>query len=125
YDNHIIDQAQWSVVRERRTAINLATKALPFVELVVASGDRRRYVWLFYWVDGTFTANPAVAKLLEVKAKLFWGDQRAAIVAISTSDTTGGDATVALRSFMQEALPQTEALLATTIPLPSTPPVAR
>ena len=123
YDNHIIDQAQWSVLRERRAAINLATKALPFVELVVASGDRRRYVWLFYWVHGTFTANPAVAKLLEVKAKLFLGDQRAAIVAISTSDTTRGDADVALQSFLQDAFPSIQALLKTPAPVASTLPV--
>jgi EpsI family protein len=125
YDNHIIDQAQWSVVRERRTAINLGTKAFPFVELVVASGDRRRYVWLFYWVDGTFTANPVVAKLLEVKAKLFLGDPRAAIVAISTSASAQGHADLALQSFLQEALSPTKALLETTIPLASTLPAER
>ena len=92
--------------------IDFGTKTLPFAELVAASGDERRYVWLFYWVDGTFTANPIVAKLLEVKAKLFFGDQRAAIVAIATPEAAGrGNADRVLQSFLEEALPSIETLL--------------
>ena len=77
---------------------------------MVSSGDRRRYVWFVYWLDGTFTADPLVATLLEIRAKLFFGDQRAAIVAVSTADPEG-DAEVALRSFLQDAFPSIEALL--------------
>ena len=108
YDNRIIDQAAWSIVSERPRSI--AGKTLPLSELVVSSGDRRRYVWFVYWLDGTFTADPLVATLLEIKAKLFFGDQRAAIVAVSTADPEG-DAEVALRSFLQDAFPSIEAFL--------------
>jgi EpsI family protein len=123
YENHIVDQTQWSVVHERRRAIDFDSKTLPLDELVVASRDQRRYVWLFYWLDGAVTVDPLVAKLLEVKAKLFFGDQRAAIVAISTSDATGGEAEVALRSFLQDAFPSIQALLKTPTPMASTLPV--
>ena len=84
YDNRIIDEAAWSIVSKRPRSIGGET--LPLSELVVSSVDRRRYVWFVYWLDGTFTADPLVATLLEIKAKLFFGDQRAAIVAVSTAD---------------------------------------
>ena len=39
YDNRIVDQTQWSIVRERRRTIDFGTKTLPFAELVAASGE--------------------------------------------------------------------------------------
>jgi EpsI family protein len=111
YDNRIIDQTRWSVLHESRRIIDLSSKTFPVIELIAGSGDQRRYVWLFYWVDGAFTADPLVAKTLEVKAKLFSGDQRAATVAVATSEATNGNADVALRSFLQEAFAPIEAFL--------------
>jgi exosortase A len=111
YDNHIIDQTRWSIERERRRTVDFGTQSLPFADLVAASGSQRRYIWLFYWVDGTFTADPIIAKLLEAKAKLLFGDQRAAIVAISTPKGDGrANVDLVLRSFL-EALPPIDALL--------------
>ena len=112
FDNRIIDSARWSIARERHRAVDFGTTTLRLAELVAASGDERRYIWLVYWVDGTFTANPIIAKLLEIKAKLFLGDQRAAIIAVATSESTGrGNAEHVLRSFLKEALPSIETLL--------------
>ena len=102
-------------MREQPRTIEFGGKTLPIVELVASLGDQRRYIWLFYWVDGTFTADPLVAKLLELKAKLFFGDQRAAVIAVSTSEANG-DADIALRSFLQEAFPSIEVLLETSPP---------
>ena len=111
YDNRIVDQTQWSIVRERRRTVDFGTTSLPFADLVAASGSQLRYIWLFYWVDGTFTADPIVAKLLEAKAKLLFGDQRAAIVAVSMPEGDGrANVDLVLRSFL-EALPPIEALL--------------
>lgn len=45
--------------------------------------DTRRLVWRWYWVDGRFTANPYLAKLYEVRAKLFGGIEGAAVIAIA------------------------------------------
>jgi exosortase A len=112
HDNRIIDQTRWTILSERRRVIDFGTRAIPFAELVTASGDERRCVWLFYWVDGTFTADPLVAKLLEIKAKLFFGDQREAIVAVATPEAAGGgNADRVLQSFLEEALPSLETLL--------------
>ena len=112
YDNSIVDQTRWSIVRERHRTLDFASKTLPLTELVIASGDQHRFVWLFYWVDGTFTADPIIAKLLEIKAKLFFGDQRAATIAVATSEAAGQDnADSVLQSFLKEALPPIETLL--------------
>lgn len=45
---------------------------------------RGRVVWYWYWVDGRFTASPYVAKLLQVKARLFGGVRSAAAIAVAT-----------------------------------------
>lgn len=45
---------------------------------------RGRVVWYWYWVDGTFTASPYIAKLLQVKARLFGGVRSAAAIAVAT-----------------------------------------
>jgi EpsI family protein len=106
YDNSIVDQSQWTIAHEGHRTIDFGTETLPFAELVAASGDERRYIWLFYWVGGMFTANPVVAKLLEVKAKLFFGDQRAAIVALATPNAASrGNADRVLQSFLEKAFP--------------------
>ena len=111
YDNRIIDQTQWYIVRQGRRTVDFGAESLPFADLVAASSGQRRHIWLFYWVDGRFTADPLVAKLLEAKAKLLFGDQRAAIVAISTPEEDGrANVDLVLRSFL-EALPPMEALL--------------
>ena len=115
YGNRVIDPTAWSIVREQPRSIEFGGKTLPLVELVASLGDQRRYIWFVYWLDGSFTADPLVARLLELKAKLFFGDQRAAIIAVSTSDSNG-DADIALRSFLQEALPSIEVLLETSPP---------
>jgi exosortase A len=111
YENRIIDQTQWSLVLEQHRTVDFGAQSLPFAELVAVSGSQRRYIWLLYWVDGTFTSDPLVAKLLEAKAKLLFGDQRAAIVAVSmpAGDTpTNGEPV--LQTFL-EALPPIAALL--------------
>jgi exosortase A len=125
YDNRVIDETRWSVLRQNRRTIGVSARTLPIIELVAASGDQRRHIWLFYWIDGTFTANPLVAKLLEVKVKLFSGDQRAAVVAITTPPTTDGSDDIALQSFLQDALQPIEVALKTPASPVQTLPLER
>jgi EpsI family protein len=99
-------------VRERHRQVDFASRTLPLTEFVIAADGQRRFVWLFYWVDGTSTADPIIAKLLEIKAKLFFEDQRAATIAVATPESAGQDnADRILQSFLKEALPQIETLL--------------
>lgn len=43
-----------------------------------------RMIWLWYWVDGKFTAVPYVAKLLQAQARLLGGEPAAAAVLVSS-----------------------------------------
>jgi exosortase A len=63
---------------------------------------RRLLVWSWYWVDGRFTSNPYVAKLLEAKVKLFGGENAAAAISVATAygELTAGAETT-LRAFVQ------------------------
>jgi EpsI family protein len=54
--------------------------------VAVRKGGRRRIVWAWYWIDGTFTANPIVAKLRQAKARLLGGNRAAAVIVASLSD---------------------------------------
>ena len=64
---------------------------------------RRRVVLFWYWIDGQFVANPYAAKLLEIKAKLLGGNQRAAVIAIATDyREIPGEAMRLLRAFLAE-----------------------
>jgi EpsI family protein len=48
-------------------------------------GNRGRTIWYWYWVDGTLTGNPYLAKLLQAKVKLFGGIRSEAII-VAASD---------------------------------------
>lgn len=63
----------------------------------------RRLVWSWYWVDGTFTGDPRIAKLLQVRGLLLRGSGAAAVVAVSAvADGPAGEARAlgALRGFV-------------------------
>lgn len=50
----------------------------------IASGNRGRLIWYWYWIDGRLTGDAYFAKLLEAKAKLFGGRQQAAVIALAS-----------------------------------------
>ena len=52
--------------------------------LTFGGGHDRRLLWHWLWVDGRYTGNPYLAKLLQLRAKLLGGPPAAAIISIST-----------------------------------------
>lgn len=67
----------------------------------LALGDRRRLVWQWYWVDGRFTANATIAKLLQAKVNLLYGEQSAAFLAVSVEEVErSGDPRAALQALL-------------------------
>ncbi len=64
------------------------------------SGKRHRLIWYWYWVDGRFTGNPYLAKLLQAKAKLIGGSQASAVIVVAVDyDDTPAAAGQSLRNF--------------------------
>lgn len=70
---------------------------------------RGRVVWYWYWVDGRFTANPYIAKLWQVKARLFGGVRSAAAIAVATDYT---DAPVDAHDLLRDFTAQMESVSA-------------
>ena len=50
----------------------------------MVSGNKKRVAWYWYWVDGRYTSDPRVAKLLQAKSVLFGGTAAAAAIVVST-----------------------------------------
>ena len=80
-----------------RTASGLASLAGPGLppevaleRLATPDGRGQRLVLWWYWVDGTVTADPLKAKLLQARGRLLGHAPPTAIVALSTMVTEGG-----------------------------------
>ena len=66
----------------------------------------RRLVWSWYWVDGQFTADPYVAKLLQAKAQIMGDMPAAAVIAVATDyELKPNEAKPLLRSFLENIEP--------------------
>lgn len=70
-------------------------------------------VWHWYWIDGQFTVNDYLAKLLQAKEKfLMRGDDGAAVMLFAPYDENPDEARAAMRGFLNADLASLEAALA-------------
>jgi len=77
----------------------------------MGSGQREQTVWYFYWIDGTFTSSPYVAKLLRARAMIFRHKEAAAVVAVALQDLNSeSDEKIVLNDFLQRLEPIGELL---------------
>jgi exosortase A len=75
--------------------------------------DGALVVWQWYWIDGGFTANDYLGKLLQAKERLLMrGDDGALIMTYAHFDENPDTARAALRSFLAAQLPAMESALA-------------
>lgn len=69
----------------------------------LSRGEARRIVWSWYWVDGTYTGDDRVAKLLEARSVMFGGTGAGAVIAVSAQYTDPLEAATAeggIRAFV-------------------------
>jgi len=77
---------------ERWQQTGLGRETFNTRELIFGAGDKRRLLRYWFWVDGRYTGNPYLAKLLQLKVKLFHAPPAAAVVSISTDyDATAAE----------------------------------
>jgi EpsI family protein len=82
--------------------------------LRLASATTKRLVWYWYWVDGQFTGNRYLAKLLQAKARLFGGISAAAVVAVAADyDESPQKAARSLENFLESVTSFEAPLVAT------------
>jgi EpsI family protein len=104
WPNAVYDGKTWHFLESRPMTIQVDERAVAIQETRLRGPQReRRLTWHWYWVDGTFVASPALAKLLQAKTLLLGGDSRAAAIVLSTIE---GEHPEAARSVMQALLAQ-------------------
>ena len=96
----------WRLLDVERIDPKLAGWSFPVNQWRLGSPGKNLTVWEWYWVDGQFVSEDILAKLLEIKAKLFGGirDSAALIIAVEHPDSET-DAAGILRRFLGEMLP--------------------
>jgi exosortase A len=113
YGHILIPDKRWTLNAAGTTVTRLGSEDISLRYERAASGRSARVVWYWYWIDGRFTGNPYLAKLLQAKAKLLGGQQAAAIIAVAIDDTgTAADPTDMLRGFLSSLTGLTRTLAA-------------
>jgi EpsI family protein len=70
----------------------------------LASSTHHRIVVWWYWVDGQITNSTIRAKILQTRARLFGGNQAAAVVAVSVKyDRDPADAVATADRFLRDS----------------------
>ncbi|MBV8665077.1 MAG: exosortase A [Burkholderiaceae bacterium] len=91
----------------------VANRMLAVQEVALVGASKHLLVWSWFWVDGRFVGNPYLGKLLQVKQKIFTGnDDGAAVMVFAPYDEKPEEARVVMRSFLDKNLAAIETTLA-------------
>lgn len=106
YANSFHDGEVWR--RAESGSARLQQAALP--ETVnrdrIVSGGTQRLVLSWYWIDGELTADPIMAKLLQVRARLFGSESAAAVIAVAADfDQDPQEAKAVIERFLSGMAP--------------------
>lgn len=102
----------------RRTGSSVRNETIANRQLVVResrlhSAGGSLLIWNWYWIDGKFTVNDYVGKLLQAKEKLLLrGDDGASMMVYAPYAENPDEARAALRNFLSGNLTSLEATLA-------------
>ena len=106
WNNRVYDGQYWRyMTRSSDTAVVDGRPVRVISERLAGADGERRLVWYFYWVDGRFVSQPWATKLLQAKARLFGGEQRSAVVALSAEESG-----TTVRDTLQEAMDRQPAI---------------
>ncbi len=106
--NRLISEydSPWRLLESQSLQMDLPGQSLATPAVILTSSRQKLLAVHFYYVGGELTTSRYKAKLLEVKSKLFSGNQRAAIVSYATEP--GEDEQVArdtLQLFAEQMTP--------------------
>ena len=97
---NVLFEEPWFATAEGHTTVTLEGQSFQVHETVLRSQESSLVVWNWYRVDGTFTGNDYVAKLLFAKSRLFRSRQGSAAIAVATENQPGIEAATILRDFL-------------------------
>jgi EpsI family protein len=103
--NRISDSWARAAGGRHSVVVDGRTQPLDRMRLIYRGRDKR-VVYRWYWIDGSVTASPYLAKLLQATGQLLAGDAPAATVIISAPyDELEGEADGAIEDFLQSVQP--------------------
>ena len=91
----------WSSAGERDRTMTLEGQSFQVTERVLRSPQSSLLVWNWYQIEGGFTGDDYVAKLLLAKARLFRSREGSAAIAVGTEEQPGVEAAAVLREFIR------------------------
>lgn len=95
----------WLRTHSETRTVNLDGQSLTVRETYIKGSTESLLVWDWYWIDGQFTANKYVGKVLQTKAKFFLqGDDAASILIYATYAEKPDEARKAMQQFTQAHL---------------------
>ena len=102
----------WLVEAQGSDRLDVSAGEVPVRTVQVRFAGQRRLVLVWYWVDGRFTADPLIAKLLQAKSALLDGPASAAVVVASTPyDADASAARATLREALRAMAPLEQILI--------------
>ena len=102
----------WIVKESGTTAVDVGQTQLPVLSNLVGTTNKNLAVWHWYWVDGRWTSNDYVTKLLLVRSKLLGrGDDAAAVFVFTPVDSQMAQGEETLRGFLMDMLPSVKKAL--------------
>ena len=94
----------WSLFHESIRELHVEPKHVRQSSLVW--GNRKLMAWQWYWIAGTQTANPYLAKMLQAKQHLFGqGDDSTDVVIFAPYDAKPDDLAIVMEDFITHASP--------------------
>ncbi|MCZ6666120.1 MAG: EpsI family protein, partial [Gammaproteobacteria bacterium] len=109
--NMIADGKAWYRAANWSTTVEVDGVPVGVKATRMLRGDRRRLALSWYWVGGSFTNNPYISKLLQIRSRLFGGPDAAAVIAVSaTYEHVPREAEVVLRNFLSNTTSLRQAL---------------
>jgi EpsI family protein len=109
------DERTWWPYDTGTAMVHERGKLIPSRVDDLASSTYHRIVVWWYWVDGQVTNSTLRAKILQTRARLFGGNQAAAVVAVSVKyDRDPADAIATADRFLRDSTPWNEYLAGLT-----------
>ena len=111
YANSMADETTWWLYDEGTVTVHQGVNLIPARADDLASSRYHRIVVWWYWVDGELTHSTMWAKVHQLRARLFGGDQAAAVVAVSVKYDRDPDKAIAIADrFLRDSAPLDEYL---------------
>ncbi|MGZ5817731.1 MAG: exosortase A [Burkholderiaceae bacterium] len=114
--NRLVPDNDASIWRKAGSNIrqeDLSNRTVVIRESRLQGGAQHLLVWQWYWIEGKFTVNDYVGKLMQARQKLMMrGDDGAAIVVYAPYTGNPEEARIAMRNFLNGNLTSVEATLA-------------